>query len=107
VDKNIQLFEDKRIRTAWDEANEEWLFSIVDVVGILTEQTTSRGATLYWGKLKQRLKEEGSQLLTNCQQLKMRAADGKQRLTDVASTEQLLRLIQSIPSPKAEPFNYF
>ena len=105
MDENkIQLFEDKRIRTAWDEENEEWYFSIVDVVGILTEQPTPRGATLYWGKLKQRLKEEGSELLTNCQQLKLRAADGKRYNTDVANTEQLLRLIQSIPSPKAEPF---
>ena len=101
---NIQLFEDKRIRMAWNEEKEEWFFSIVDVVGVLTEQPSQRGATLYWGKLKQRLKEEGSQLLTNCQQLKMTAADGKKRLTDVANTEQLLRIIQSVPSPKAEPF---
>ena len=100
----IQLFEDSRIRYAWDETNEEWLFSIVDVVGALTGQPTQRGATLYWGKLKQRLKEEGSQLLTNCHQLKLKAADGKRYATDVANTEQLLRLIQSIPSPKAEPF---
>ena len=103
-DSKIQLFEDKRIRSAWDEENEEWYFSIVDVVGILTEQPTRRRATLYWGKLKQRLKEEGSELLTDCQQLKMTAEDGKKRLTDVANSEQLLRLIQSIPSPKAEPF---
>lgn len=105
MDENkIQLFEDSRIRYAWDETNEEWLFSIVDVVGALTGQPTQRGATLYWGKLKQRLKEEGSQLMTNCQQLKLKAADGKRYATDVANTEQLLRLIQSIPSPKAEPF---
>lgn len=103
-DNKIQLFEDKRIRTAWDEENEEWLFSIVDVVGVLTDQPTQRGATLYWGKLKQRLKEEGSELLTKCHQLKLKAADGKRYNTDVANTEQLLRLIQSIPSPKAEPF---
>jgi hypothetical protein len=103
-ESKIQLFEDKRIRMAWDEASEEWLFSIVDVVGVLTEQPTQRGATLYWGKLKQRMKEEGFQLLTNCQQLKMKAADGKRYSTDVANTEQLLRVIQSIPSPKAEPF---
>ncbi len=103
-ENRIQLFEDKRIRTAWDEENEEWLFSIVDVVGVLTIQKTQRGATFYWSKLKQRLREEGSQLLTNCQQLRMTASDGKKRLTDVANTEQLLRLIQSIPSPKAEPF---
>ena len=106
MDNNkIQLFEDKRIRTAWDEENKEWLFSIVDVVGILTEQPTQRGASNYWAKLKERLNEEGAnQLLTNCQQLKMTAEDGKKRLTDVANTEQLLRIIQSIPSPKAEPF---
>ena len=102
---SIQLFEDQVIRTAWDEENEEWYFSIVDVVGILTEQKTARSASNYWAKLKQRLKAEGAfQLLTNCQQLKMTAADGKKRLTDVANTEQLLRIIQSIPSPKAEPF---
>jgi len=100
----IQLFEDKRIRTAWDEENEEWLFSVVDVVGILTDQPTQRGAALYWGKLKQRMKEEGFQLLTNCQQLKMKSADGKRYNTDVANTEQLLCTIQSVPSPKAEPF---
>lgn len=103
-DSNIQLFEDKRIRTAWNEEEQEWYFSIVDVIGVLTDQPTRRGATFYWGKLKQRLKEEGSELLTKCQQLKMTAEDGKKRLTDVANTEQLLRIIQSIPSPKAEPF---
>jgi hypothetical protein len=103
-EKQIQLFQDRRIRTVWDEDAQEWYFSIVDVVGILTDQPTQRGATMYWGKLKQRLKEEGSELLTNCQQLKMTAADGKKRLTDAANTEQLLRIIQSIPSPKAEPF---
>jgi len=101
----IQLFEDKRIRMAWDEKNEEWLFSIVDVVGVLTDQPTQRGASNYWAKLKERLNEEGAkQLLTNCQQLKMTAVDGKKRLTDVANNEQMLRIIQSIPSPKAEPF---
>lgn len=101
----IQLFEDKRIRTAWDEENEEWLFSIVDVVGVLTEQPTQRGASTYWAVMKKRLIEEGAdQLLTNSKQLKMKAADGKRYNTDVASTEQLLRIIQSIPSPKAEPF---
>ena len=102
---NIQLFEDKKIRTAWDSEKEEWYFSVVDVVGVLTEQPTQRGASNYWAKLKQRLKEEGAdQLLTNCQQLKMTAPDGKKRLTDVADTEQLLRIVQSIPSPRAEPF---
>ena len=102
----IQLFEDKRIRTAWDEEKEEWYFSIVDVVAVLTDQPDQRGASNYWAKLKQRLKEEGAdQLLTNCQQLKMRSTkDGKRYNTDVADTEQLLRIIQSIPSPKAEPF---
>ena len=102
----IQLFEDKRIRTAWDEEKEEWFFSIVDVIAILTDQPSQRGASNYWAKLKQRLKEEGAnQLLTSCQQLKLKSPkDGKRYLTDVADTEQLLRIIQSIPSPKAEPF---
>ena len=102
----IQLFEDKRIRTAWDEEKEEWYFSIVDVVAVLTDQPNQRGASNYWAKLKQRLKEEGAdQLLTNCQQLKMKSPkDGKRYNTDVADTEQLLRIVQSIPSPKAEPF---
>jgi len=87
LENNIQLFEDKRIRTAWDEKNEEWLFSVVDVVGMLTDQSTQRGASNYWAKLKERLNEEGAnQLLTNCQQLKMKAADGKMRHTDVADT---------------------
>lgn len=101
----IQLFEDKKIRTAWDETNEEWYFSIVDVIGVLTDQPTPRSASTYWAVLKKRLKDEGAnELLTNCKQLKMTAADGKKRLTDVANTEQLLRIIQSVPSPKAEPF---
>ena len=102
----IQLFEDKRIRTAWNEEKEEWYFSIVDVVAVLTDQPDQRGASNYWAKLKQRLKEEGAdQLLTNCQQLKMKSPkDGKRYNTDVADTEQLLRIVQSIPSPKAEPF---
>ena len=102
----IQLFEDKRIRTAWDEEKEEWFFSVVDVIAILTDQPSQRGASNYWAKLKQRLKEEGAnQLLTSCQQLKLKSPkDGKRYLTDVADTEQLLRIIQSIPSPKAEPF---
>ena len=97
----IQLFEDKRIRTAWDEENEEWYFSIVDAVSVLTD---SKDPQAYWRKLKQRLISEGNETVTNCHGLKMTAADGKKRLTDVANTEQLLRLIQSIPSPKAEPF---
>jgi hypothetical protein len=101
----IQLFEDKRIRTAWDEEKEDWFFSVVDVVGVLTEQPTQRNASTYWAVLKKRLMGEGAgQLLTNCKRLKMTAEDGKKRLTDVANTEQLLRIIQSIPSPKAEPF---
>lgn len=97
----IQLFENQRIRTAWDEEKEEWYFSVVDVVEVLTE---SADAAAYWRKLKQRLKAEGNETVTNCHALKMTAADGKKRLTDVADTEQLLRIIQSIPSPKAEPF---
>lgn len=107
MDKNdkIQLFEDKRIRTAWDEEKEEWFFSIVDVVAVLTDQPDARHASTYWAVLKNRLKEEGAnELLTNCKQLKMTATDGKRRATDVADTQQLLRIIQSIPSPKAEPF---
>ena len=105
MDDKIQIFEDKRIRTAWNEETEEWYFSVTDVIAVLTEQPTASGASNYWAKLKQRLKEEGAdELLTNCQQLKMIASDGKRRATDVATTEQLLRIIQSIPSPKAEPF---
>ena len=101
---NIQLFENKRIRTAWDEEAQEWYFSVVDVVSILTNQPTQRSASKYWSVLKVRMKKEGNQLTTNCRQLKMTAEDGKRRKTDVADTEQLLRIIQSIPSPKAEPF---
>ncbi|WP_195470878.1 Bro-N domain-containing protein [Bacteroides xylanisolvens] len=97
----LKLFEEKKVRTVWDDEQEKWYFSIVDVVSILTESTDGRK---YWNKLKQRLKEEGNETVTNCHQLKMQAVDGKMRLTDVADTEQLLRLIQSIPSPKAEPF---
>ena len=100
----IQLFEDKRIRTAWDEEKEEWYFSIVDVIAVLTDQPDQRHAAKYWSVLKTRLKKEGGELTTNCSQLKMRSADGKRYNTDVADTEQLLRLIQSIPSQKAEPF---
>ena len=101
VKNEIQLFEDQKIRVAWDAAREEWYFSIVDVVTVLTNSTDP---TAYWRKLKQRLKAEGNETVTNCHALKMRAADGKNRLTDVADTEQLLRIIQSIPSKKAEPF---
>lgn len=97
----IQLFEDKKIRTAWDEEQEEWYFSIVDVVAVLTD---SPNPQTYWRVLKKRLKDEGNETVTNCNGLKMTAADGKKRMTDVATMEQLLRIIQSIPSPKAEPF---
>lgn len=100
-EESLQLFEDQAIRTAWNEEEEEWYFSIVDVVGVLTE---SKDPPAYWRKLKQRLKEEGNETVTNCHALKLKAADGKRRLTDVANTEQLLRIIQSIPSKKAEPF---
>ncbi|MBR3534365.1 MAG: hypothetical protein IKN85_00915, partial [Oscillospiraceae bacterium] len=104
--ESLQLFEDQAIRTAWDEENEEWYFSIVDVIGILTEQETTRSASTYWAVLKKRLKAEGAdQLLTNCKQLKLKSPkDGKRYATDVANTEQLLRIIQSVPSKKAEPF---
>ena len=101
---NIQLFENKRIRTAWDEEKEEWYFSIVDVVAVLTDQPDYQAARNYWKVTKKRLKDEGNETVTACNQLKMTASDGKKRLTDVADTEQLLRIIQSIPSPKAEPF---
>lgn len=97
----IKVFEEKKVRTVWDNQTEEWYFSIVDVVSILTESSDGRK---YWNKLKQRLKAEGSELVTNCHQLKLPATDGKYYKTDVATTEQLFRLIQSVPSPKAEPF---
>ena len=97
----IKIFEDKKIRTVWDDKTEEWYFSIVDVVSVLTDSVDGRK---YWNKLKQRLKAEGSELVTNCHQLKLPSSDGKFYKTDVATTEQLFRLIQSIPSPKAEPF---
>ena len=102
--ENLQLFEDQPIRTVWNEEEEEWYFSIVDVIGILTEQPDARHAAKYWSVMKVRLKAEGSELPTNCSQLKLKAVDGKRRATDVANTEQLLRIIQSIPSKKAEPF---
>lgn len=102
--ENLQLFDDQAIRTAWNKEEEEWYFSVVDVVGALTDQPDVRRAAKYWSVLKTRLKAEGSELTTNCSQLKLKAADGKRRLTDVANTEQLLRIIQSIPSKKAEPF---
>ncbi len=97
----IRIFEERRVRTLWDDTEEKWYFSVVDVISVLTDSVDGRK---YWNKLKQRLKEEGNETATNCRQLKMPAADGKMRLTDVADTEQLFRLIQSIPSHKAEPF---
>ena len=97
----IKLFEERKVRTIWDDTHEKWYFSIVDVVAILTD---SPNPQTYWRVLKKRLKEEGNETVTNCNALKLKAADGKMRLTDVADTEQLFRLIQSIPSPKAEPF---
>ena len=97
----IKLFEVKKVRTIWDDKEEKWYFSIVDVVAVLTDSPNPRK---YWSVLKTRLKKEGSELATNCRQLKMKSTDGKMYLTDVADTQQLLRLIQSIPSPKAEPF---
>lgn len=99
--ESLQLFEEKKVRTVWDDKKEKWYFSIVDVCGVLTD---SKDANAYWRKLKQRLKKEGNETVTNCHGLKLRASDGKLRMTDVADTEQLFRIIQSIPSPKAEPF---
>lgn len=100
-ENTIRLFQDQRVRVLWNEEQEKWYFSIVDIIGILTESPNPRK---YWSVLKTRLKKEGSELTTNCSQLKMQSSDGKYYKTDVADTEQLLRLIQSIPSPKAEPF---
>lgn len=99
--ESIRLFEERKVRAIWDDEQEEWYFSIVDVISILTDSLNPRK---YWSVLKTRMKREGSELTTNCSQLKMQAADGKKYLTDVANTEQLFRLIQSVPSPKAEPF---
>lgn len=104
MENKIKLFESKRIRTAWNEDEEEWYFSVVDVVEVLTDSADYQTARKYWNKLRQRLSEEGSELVTICHRLKMIAADGKMRETDVLDTKGLLRLIQSIPSPKAEPF---
>lgn len=99
--QSLKLYEDSRIRALWNEEEEEWYFSVVDVVAVLTE---SKDARKYWNKLKQRLKEEGSQTVTNCHQLKLKASDGKMRATDCATTQGILRIVQSVPSPKAEPF---
>ena len=95
------MFENRNVRVVWDDETQEWYFSVVDVVEVLTD---SANPTAYWRKLKQRLKEEGNETVTNCHALKMRAVDGKMRLTDVGTMEQIFRIIQSIPSPKAEPF---
>ncbi|MCK5201207.1 MAG: Bro-N domain-containing protein, partial [Spirochaetales bacterium] len=103
-EKNIQLFQNQKVRTHWDEEQEQWYFSVIDVVAILTNQNDYQGARNYWKVLKHRLIKEGNETVTNCNRLKMLAKDGKMRMTDVADTSQLLRLIQSIPSPKAEPF---
>ena len=100
----IQTFENQAIRTAWDEEKEEWYFSIVDVIGVLTDQPDTRHAAKYWSVMKTRMRKEGAQLPTLCSQLKLLSADGKRYNTDVATTSQLLRIIQSVPSPKAEPF---
>ncbi len=102
--QSLQIFENRKIRSVWDDEQEKWYFSVVDVVAVLTESKDFQAARNYWKVLKSRLKKEGNQTVTNCNRLKMLAADGKMRMTDVADTEQLFRLIQSIPSPKAEPF---
>ena len=102
--KGLQLFQSQEIRTHWDNEQELWYFSIIDVVFVLANSKDYLTARKYWNKLKQRLKKEENETVTNCHQLKLKASDGKMRLTDVANTEQLLRLIQSIPSPNAEPF---
>ena len=97
----LQLFEQRKVRTVWDDVTEKWYFSVVDVVGVLTDSSAPNN---YWKVLKSRLKKEGNETVTNCNRFKLQASDGKMRLTDVADTEQLFRIIQSIPSPKAEPF---
>lgn len=102
--ESIKLFEEKKVRTVWDDEQEKWYFSVVDVVGVLTEQIDTEHARNYWKVLKHRLKKEGAESVTNCNQLKLHANDGKKYLTDVADTEGIFRIIQSIPSPKAEPF---
>ncbi len=104
MSNKIQIFEDKKVRTKWDAEKEEWYFSVVDVVGVLTNQETQRGSSIYWAKLKQRINEEGNELLTFCQQLKLQSSDGKFYNTDVLDTKGILRLVQSMPSKKAEPF---
>jgi prophage antirepressor-like protein len=101
---SIKIFEQNQIRSVWNDDEEKWYFSIVDVIGVLTEQPTHQRARNYWKVMKNRLLKEGNQTVTNCNRLKLHAEDGKMRFTDVADTEQLFRLIQSVPSPKAEPF---
>ena len=101
--ESIKLFEQKQVRSVWDDADEKWYFSVIDVISILTEQNSHQGARNYWKVLKSRLLKEGNETVTNCNQLKLKAQDGKMRVTDVADTEQLFRLIQSVPSKKAEP----
>ena len=103
MDQNLTVFEDYKIRRIYDEATETWYFSVIDIVQVLIQQSDYQAARKYWNKLKERLRKEGSQSVTNCHQLKLEAADGKKYLTDVASAETLLRLVQSVPSPKAEP----
>ena len=102
--QELKIFEQKQVRTIWDGEQEKWYFSIVDIVNVLTDSKDYLTARKYWNKLKQRLVDEGNELVTNCHQLKLKAADGKMRNTDVADLEQIFRIIQSIPSPKAEPF---
>lgn len=102
--EQIKLFEEKKVRSVWDDEKEEWYFSVVDVCGILTDQPDTEHSRNYWKVLKHRLVKEGNETVTNCNRLKLVADDGKKRLTDVATIEQLFRIIQSIPSPKAEPF---
>ncbi len=104
MNTKLQIFNEKKVRTAWNAEKEEWYFSVVDVVAVLTDSTNYLTARKYWNKLKQRFSAEGSELVTNCHQLKLPAADGKMRMTDVLDTQGVLRLVQSIPSPKAEPF---
>ena len=100
----IKLFEQKQVRSIWSEENESWYFSVIDIVAVLTEKTEYKKAQSYWATLKNRLKKEGSEFVTKCDKLKLKAGDGKSYLTDVANIETIFRLVQSVPSPKAEPF---
>ena len=103
-DTSIRFFEEKKVRSVWNEQNEKWYFSVIDIISVLTDQIDYKKAQSYWTTLKGRLKKEGSEVVTNCDKLKLVANDGKQYLTDVADTETIFRLVQSVPSPKAEPF---